>query len=258
MGVRRRVVQALVVGAMLAFCATGFAESTRQTARALNAKGYAAYKQKRYAKAVEHFLDAVEADGSYAPAHYNLACTLGVLRKRVRDICEHDAYRPDIVRHLQTAVKLDPRWLTRAKQDPDLKPIHDTVGYQVLMGLDPTRTEDVTRILQRVTWYGPRPGICASRGGVIFRSHGRVSYWEDIEGCEEVARPRRAWFAGTYAVSGNAVVVRLTKPVKGRSEFRGVLKPVENGSAFLVIPGLGGQEGESDGYFSDDPSECSA
>jgi tetratricopeptide (TPR) repeat protein len=96
MGVRRRVVQALVVGAILAFCATGPAEAAPDTARALNAKGYAAYKQKRYAKAAEHFREAVEADESCAPAHYNLACALGVLRKRERDICQHDAYRGEI------------------------------------------------------------------------------------------------------------------------------------------------------------------
>jgi hypothetical protein len=250
--------QALIVGAILVSVVPGSAESPRDTARTLNSKGYQAYKQRRYAKALEHYRAAVEADESYAAAHYNLACTLGVWRKLKRDVCDENAYRMDIVEHLQTAVRLDRSWLARAKRDPDLTPIHDTMGYQLLMGLDPTRTEDVTRILQRVTWYGPQTGVCRSPAGLVFRPRGKVSYWEHIEGCEEVARPRRAWFAGTYTVDGNRVTVRLSRPVKGRREFQGVLKPVEHGRASFVIPGLGVHEGEIDGFFSDDPSECSA
>ncbi len=257
MGARGRVVRLVVAGAILAFCATGPAESARDAAKALNAKGYAAYKQKHFAKALEHFRAAVEADETYAAAQYNLACTLGVFRKR-KQYCEPGAYRPEIVQHLQIAVKLDHTWLARARRDPDLEPIHDTVGYQVLMGLDPARTEDVIRILQRVTWYGPQSGVCPNPSGLTFKAGGNMSYWYFPENCEDAPRQRRATVAGTYSVRGSSVTVRLSKPVNGRREFRGVLKPVENGEAVLLVPGLGGYEGEIDGRFSDNSSECSA
>ena len=66
-------------------------------------------------------------------------------------------------------MKLDPKRLKRAKEDADLDPIRDTVGWQRLLGLSPARAADVPQILRQVSWYGPGVGVygtlmrCASR-----------------------------------------------------------------------------------------------
>jgi tetratricopeptide (TPR) repeat protein len=217
-----------------------FVSAASRSARELNTEGYRLYQQKRYAEAMELFRKATEADSKYALAHYNLACTLAILRT-VEGPCEHNAYRRTIIHHLREAVQLDPRRKSRLKSDPDLKPVHDTFGYQILLGLSLKNSSDVQTILTRVSWYGPSPGVYGPISGVRFKSNGKVALWV----LDENARKKE--YTGKYTVMGSRISIQLDQSLAGVRKFEGVLK--ENG--VLDLPGLRGP-------FTDEPDECGA
>ncbi|MFY0523219.1 hypothetical protein ACN28I_08560 [Archangium gephyra] len=127
---------------LLLFALVLAAPSSAQSARALNTEGFRLYQAGKYPEALEKFEASAQADPKFALAHYNVAATLGVLRKQGQ-ICPYSAHRQTILERLNLAVRLDPRRLTRARQDADLDPIRDTLGWQKLLGRSPERQGDV-------------------------------------------------------------------------------------------------------------------
>jgi tetratricopeptide (TPR) repeat protein len=211
-----------------------------QSARELNAEGFRLYKAGQLPQALEKFQAAAQADPKYALAHYNVAATLGVLRKQGQ-VCQFDAYRETIVERLNTAVKLDPKRLARAREDTDLDPIRDTLGWQRLLGRSPARAADVPELLRRVSWFGPGVGVYGTTRALRFQDGGRVvlqrKTFDNPEGM-----PRDEEVSGTYSVKGRALELRLPgmKPLKGTLTVRGALQVDELGT------------------FTDSPSECEA
>jgi tetratricopeptide (TPR) repeat protein len=206
----------------------------------LNAQGFRLYQAGRYPEALEKFQAAAQASPDYALAHYNTAATLGVLRKQGK-VCDHDAYRADIVEKLTQAVKLDPKRLERAKQDKDLDGIRDTLGWQKLLGYSPDKEADVPVLLRNVSWYGAGGGIYGTTRTLKFQDGGRVELWKkDVTDAGKVKQSR---VRGTYTVKGREVTVTLPRaaPVTGTLNEEGLLgfpEPLEN--------------------FTDAPSECDA
>lgn len=209
------------------------------SAKALNTEGFRLYQAGRYPEALEKFQESARQAPDYALARYNVAATLGLLRKQGK-VCEYSAHRDVIVEHLTQAVKLDARRLARAKVDRDLDPIRDTLGWQRLLGRSPEREADVPSLLRGVSWFGPGVGIYGSTQGLRFPSATRAVLWTKKVGEDGV--PRLQEVAGTYTVKGRAVELRL----KGRSPLVGSLSP----TGALTFPDLG--------TFTDSPSECDA
>lgn len=213
------------------------APSSAQSARALNTEGFRLYQAGKYPEALEKFEASAQADPKFALAHYNVAATLGVLRKQGQ-ICPYSAHRATILERLNTAVRLDPRRLARAKQDADLDPIRDTVGWQKLLGRSPSRQRDVPQILRRVTWFSPGEGVYGSTRRLTFSNGKRVVLWRRI--IEDPTRTEEQ--TGTYTLKGRTLTLTFPgrKPIPGRMTERGVL------------------EFEELGTFLDSPSECEA
>ncbi|MCE9670276.1 tetratricopeptide repeat protein [Myxococcus stipitatus] len=209
------------------------------SARALNTEGFRLYQAGRYPEALEKFQKAARDAPEYALARYNVAATLGVLRKQGR-VCEFGAHRDVIVEHLTQAVKQDARRLARARQDADLDPIRDTLGWQRLLGRSPERETDVPTLLRAVSWYGPATGIHGSTRGLRFLSRGRVRAW--TLSVDDEGRGRRVEVPGTYAVRGRTVVLNL----EGQPRSEGTL----TAAGALTFPDLG--------TFTDSPAECDA
>jgi len=234
--------RALLLLALLLFADPVSAQSVRE----LNTEGFRLYQAGKMKEAVQKFEAATEADPKHALAHYNLAATLGVLRKQ--DVfCEPDTSLKNILEHLTTAVRLDPRRLTRAKEDPDLDPIRHTVGWHRLLGLSPTRTEDVQKLLLGVRkWHGPGVGVYGTIRTFTFLEDGkRVVMWqrhldkEEGKDTEEVE--------GTWRVSGRKVELSFpkSKPIVLTMDKEGVLSQ-QGGSIGRENP------------ITDSPSECEA
>ena len=214
--------------------------SWAQSARALNTEGFRLYQSGRYPEALEKFEAAARADPTFALAHYNVAATLGVLRKKGQ-VCAYSAHRTTILERLNTAVRLDPRRLARAKEDADLDPIRDTVGWQRLLGLSPAKQADVPELLRRVTWYSPGEGVYGSTRRLTFAEGTRVVLWRRV--INDEANPTRTEeVTGSYTVNGRTLTLTFPgkRPLQGRMTARGVLELAEWGT------------------FLDSPSECEA
>jgi len=181
-----------------------------ETARELNTKGFRLYKQHKYVEALALFKQATKVNPRYALAFYNAASTLGVLHKQ--SVCEFDAYKAEINRYLKIAVQLDPRRRKRMKVDSDIDPVRDTFIYQRLLGLRLDRSADVSKILQRVSWYGPALGAYGPVSRIFFKKKGQltlmiVNYGDtEVKSLNEKAR---------YKVKGNKITIyRKTKTGK--------------------------------------------
>jgi tetratricopeptide (TPR) repeat protein len=209
------------------------------TAKALNSGGFELYKAGKYAEALEKFQAAVQADPKHALARYNVAATLGVLRKQGQ-ICQHSAHRETILEQLKASVKLDPKRLQRAKEDADLDPIRDTVGWQQLLGRSPARAADVPELLRKVSWFGPGVGVYGTLVTIKFEDGNKVTVTKKVP--QEEGAPKTETITGTYSVKGRNVEVKLTgqPPDTGSLDTKGVLKL------------------KSLGTFYDSPSECEA
>jgi tetratricopeptide (TPR) repeat protein len=209
------------------------------SAKTLNTEGFQLYQAGKYPEALEKFRAAVQADPKHALAQYNVAATLGVLRKQGL-VCHHDAYKATILEYLTASVKLDPKRLKRAKEDADLDPIRDTVGWQRLLGRSPTRAADVPEILRKVSWYGPGVGVYGTLVTVRFEEGGKLTLTKKVP--QEEGAPKAETVTGTYSVKGRTVEVRLPgqKPDTGSLNAQGVL-------TFKAL-----------GAFYDFPSECEA
>ncbi|AKQ65956.1 Tetratricopeptide repeat domain protein [Myxococcus hansupus] len=208
-------------------------------ARQLNTQGFRLYQAGRYPEALERFQEASKASPDYALAHYNLAATLGVLRKQGK-VCEYSAHRDVIVEHLTRAVALDARRLTRAREDADFEPIRDTLGWQKLLGRDPAREQDVPLLLRAVSWFGPGVGVYGTLQRLRFEPGGRATL--RVKEVDAEGTPRERQVRGRYTVSGRQVDLRL----EGRPPTKGTL--TETGA--LTFPGWE--------TFTDAPSECEA
>ncbi len=224
---------------LLALPAAAQPAAPAPSARQLNTEGFRLYQDGKYPEALEKFMAAVQADPKHALAQYNVAATLGVLRKQGL-ICEHSAYKSSIVEHLTAAVKLDAKRLKRAKEDADLDPIRDTVGWQRLLGLSPTRAADVPQILRKVGWHGPGVGVYGTLVTLRFEDGGKVSMVKKVP--QDEGPPKPETLTGTYSVKAGKVEVRFPnqKPDTGTLDAQGTL-------TFKTL-----------GPFFDAPSECDA
>jgi tetratricopeptide (TPR) repeat protein len=210
-----------------------------KAAKDLNTEGFRLYQEGKYAEALEKFRAASEKDPRYALAHYNVAATLGVLRKQGQ-VCQHEAYTSTILQFLTTAVRLDPKRLKRAKEDPDLDPIRETVGWQRLLGRSPARAADVPEILKKVKWHDPGVGVYGTLVTLRFEDGGKVTMTKKVP--QEEGPPKPETITGTYSVKARKVEVRFPsgKPDTGTLSSEGVL-------GFKQL-----------GNFFDHPSECEA
>ena len=216
-----------------------FSEPSKEPSKELNTAGFRLYQAGQYAQALEKFQAAVQADAHNALAQYNVAATLGVLRKQGK-VCSYEAYRSTILQYLTQAVKLDSRRLKRAKEDADFDGIRDTVGWQRLVGLSPARVADVPELLRKVSWFGPGVGVYGTLVTLRFEEGGKVSLNRKI--IQDEGPPKAESLQGTYSVKGQKIEVRLSgqKPEVGTLRADGQL-------SFKTL-----------GEFSDSPSECDA
>jgi tetratricopeptide (TPR) repeat protein len=232
----------LVIGLVFVLFAVG---ARAGSARDLNTEGYRLYQAGNYPEALKYFRRAVTADPGYSLAHYNLACTLGVLRKAGGEsICVYDAYKSAILDELEAAVRLDPETLMKMTTDTDLDPIRDTLRYQRLVGVVPDSGDNVRTILVAVSWFGPAPGAFGPTSGIRFAEDGSLVLWTLDTAGDEV---KRIEYRGSWSVTANRITIVLDEPLGDATEFFGTMLP----GGTVDVPGLPGP-------FSDDPAECEA
>jgi hypothetical protein len=152
--------------------------------QSLNSAGYGLYEKKDYAGAARFFREAAYADPSNVYPHYNLACTLSLIRDSIwadpdanmdyhHDYNEdyyatkYNLYEPDgnyyhqadndelcrneIFDHLTIACLLDRQYLAKAPTDRDLVGIQSSLRFARLM--ERMRAGNETKIYG--IWYNP-------------------------------------------------------------------------------------------------------
>jgi len=219
----------------------------RKAASALNTKGYRAYKAGQLSKALVLFQQSVKTDPTYGQAHYNLASTLGVLRKKEGPCGYNEVYLDDIIHSLQETLKYLPSKREKMLTDADLTPVHDTFKWQMIRGLSTDKTEDVKQILVAVAWFGPAPGAFGPDGGFNFSDKDTFTYWFLEFVNDNVVHTN---VSGQFQVSGNNLTIVFDKGQARSGTFQGKLTP----DGLLTFEG----EGAPKGPFSDDRSDCSA
>ncbi len=233
---------ALIISLLLLPCLDN---AFAQSARDLNTQGYRLYLKGKFPEALAFFRRAVSADPDYALGRYNLACTLGVLRKKGQEtICRYDAYKSSILDQLEEAVRLDPATRDKIRTDPDLDPIRDTIRYLRMLGYSSTNEQDIGPILVSVSWYGTPSGAFGPAAGIHFRQDGTVVLTLLDTTTDTITHSE---FQGTFTVTASRIKITLDRPLNGVTTFEGTMLP--GGS--LDIPGLPGP-------FTDDPHECEA
>jgi tetratricopeptide (TPR) repeat protein len=213
-----------------------------QTAKELNTEGFRLYQAGKYPEALAKFRAATEKDPKHALAHYNVAATLGVLRKQGK-VCEYEAYTNTILEYLERSIKLDPKRLKRAKEDPDLEPIRETMGWQILLGRSPKRAKDMPVILRSVKWYGPGVGVYGTLEKLRFEDNGKVVLSKKTP--QDEGPPKEEEITGTYSVKGLKALVKFPGQEPIVASF---FEKEDNALVFENATGI----------FYDYPSECEA
>ncbi len=228
----RWIGMALVTGMLLLWSAPVLSQDA---APSLVKKAVKLHKKKKYGEARLLLEAALKDNPGYTRIHMHLAQTLCQLRAKGK-ICEHDALRSTIMRHLFKA-RLSRRQKNRLHRNKALAPIRDTFAYQRLRGLSPRKTKNVIKILCNVSWYGPLLDK-GPASGIDFKKKGQMTFWMIKDGAKQT-------FKGTWSSRSNLVFIKLEKAIDGIKELQGALHPTGE----LVLPGLPGP-------FYDDPHDC--
>jgi len=143
------------------------------TSRDLNSKGYELYLTQEYEKALEYFRASFDIDDDYLYAHYNYACTLGVLMKL--DYPEWYYFRNEIHSHLKRVIEIKPEYIEKIKLDSDLDLIRKDFEYLELFGYGTETDDDINHLLINLDWYINGPGVITPIGGANFNEDGTFS-----------------------------------------------------------------------------------
>lgn len=192
------------------------------TAVQLNTAGFRCYQAGKLTDALHLFTLAVRENDRHALAHYNLACTLALLR-RAGSVCEHGATVDVILRHLERAVSLDAGRKRRMREDDDLADVRSSIRYRMLDGGDLRDPAQQREILSGVVLYSPPQGAFGNLSSVVLKSGGdgaaagiaRVSARSVTD--SGLTEPRIG--EGTWSVSGGKVTLALPDGLKGSGTF---------------------------------------
>ncbi|MFL5319125.1 MAG: hypothetical protein ACJ790_05670 [Myxococcaceae bacterium] len=231
------------------------ASSFAQTpdAKKLNSDAMDAYKAADWDTAIAKFQGAIQADPTYALPHYNLACTLSLVRK-AGQTCQHEAYRHTIVSELEKSVKLDPKRRDRMKKDADLQSVRDTIGYQKLMGVNPDTKDGLQTLLLNVSWWDKGQGAFGSIHSLKFLAGGKAKLTE--KQMNDEGEMKTVSFDGTWSLEdaknslgAPSFKVRLNLPKRGKDVAK---------SMTGVFTGTMIDFHDAGMAFLDEPDECSA
>ncbi len=236
----------ILLTALLAQATAPAPSPARKQATTLNTRGFRLYQKKQYPEALALFRQASEADPTHALAHYNLAATLGVLRKQ-RRTCEFDAYKQAIVTELTRAVELDAGRKARMQRDRDFDDVRDTLGYQKLLGLDPKKPADLPALLERVSWYSGGEGAYGSMKALDLQPGGKLTLTLRQLTEDEKQPLKESKLPGTWKLEAGKLTLTFAQPLEGATTVSGTLG--ETGVLEMEAPL---------GKLYDRPSECEA
>ena len=198
----------------------------------LNTAGFRCYNEKNYGAAHDLFKASVANDDAYALAHYNLACTLALLR-RSNQICDYQAYLDDVLHHLERAVALDPRRRDRMRTDKDLTEARTTVRYHLLDGADIHTEAGLAKVLPQLRFFTPPMGVYGSLTTLQMQPAGQIGGQVlafDDDGVPTGYEPT----GGTWSLEGTTIVITLGDTHRYTLDDAGSLVDITDGTVVYV------------------------
>lgn len=142
-----------------------------QEAKDLNTLGFDQYQVGAYEEALALFEQSIAKDDGYFYAHYNYACTLGVLMQK--DYPMWYDRRGEVYDHLEKVLVLNPDYVEKFKTDRDLDLLRQDYEYYQLIGYSIDQPEDIGVFLENVHWYIQGPGVFTVLGGLDIQDNNR-------------------------------------------------------------------------------------
>ncbi len=215
-------------------------DAARAAARAHNSAAMDLYNAGDLNGARDRFVQAIDADNTFALAHYNLACVLSLMLHdpmtlKVAVCPQHSGATPaGALYHLARAVELDPKRHDRMRKDSDLDLLRYFLAYKAFDGADLSDPASLREALKDTKYWGPKPGAHPA-ARLLLRADGTAQHM-DLEG-DFVQTERK----GTWKVLDDGTIeLTLDSGVK----------------TFTATP-LGALTGESRTYDAD-ADACSA
>ena len=209
------------------------------TAQQLNSAGFHYYEQGDLYAAVLLFREATQRDPEHVLAHYNLACVLALVRRVNRgSACGRvEAYRSDILDHLEIAARLDPGRKRRMLEDPDLSDLRGLMRFRIIAGADlsdPAVLEDLL-----VGTHLVEPGMGA---------YGPAR--------ELLLREDHTWTI-QYLPTAACVLDEIPAPVHGTWRLKGLTLHLD-GEGDYAVRSEGALVRDGRVAWTEDPAECDA
>ncbi len=216
------MMKSFVTGILLSFLAPLTVTAIDPASVELNNKGMDHYDEREFVTACEQFLKALEIDDSNYMAHYNLACTMCLLREEWSpcgfypdsDI-EFDILQDTILYHLDRSVQLNERRRQRMVEDPDLARARTALRFHQIAGRSLTVAADAKAIIPAVNWRLNKdidtPGSWDTPSGTVgFTREGRFTI--ELYDEERFAEGRYSIIDGTLSfevTNGNFTIDRF-------------------------------------------------
>ncbi len=225
----------LAAGVLFLFLLPVAASAVNEQSKLYNNLGMEHYEKGDLIAACGAFHRAIAADRTNYLAHYNLACSLTLLR---RDF-DPKSFEEEtgsgfsigldtIFRHLETAAGLHGGRKTRMLEDPDLQALHRTLRFHTLAGRTLTNPWHARTVLPAVNWSlfeeapagaqkkDPKKGWPVPDGTISFTLSGgfRLQLWSrGLEG------------TGSYRIENGRVLLRFEEGGFNREGAEAALGP---------------------------------
>lgn len=212
-------------------------QAVSEESKRFNNLGMGLYEKAEYIAAAESFIRSLETDPTNFLAHYNLACTLTLLRgeyvpKDFEDekLASFDIYLESILDHLKTAADINEHRKTRMLEDPDLYSLQSLLRFHQIAGRSLLRKEEAEIILPPVRWrldynhdFGKKNHF--PEGTISFTTGGSftAALWDE-----------QARYKGTYYLHEGRVMLRYRSADGGMKSALGIFS--KDGA---IISGLG-------------------
>lgn len=220
----------LLATALIAIVALPLAALSPKS-RSLNSAGMALYRKGDLASATESFRKAIDADSSNYLAHYNLACTLCLIREKEGPCGEIDASLLTILHHLERSLALSPERRERMVEDSDLNCVRGTLKYHLLAGRSFDNPADLKEMLVSVQW-----SVYIADYMIRINPHGSIRFNRDGTFTFEVYDLKLKG-SGTYATGKRKITLTFE-----RGNFREkTLQGTIDSSGEIIIKGVMGK-----------------
>ena len=217
----------------------------RMPASQYNNAGHRYYEKGDLFAAILLFRKAIATDDRHALAHYNLACSLALVRGlQGGTACgDIEAYQDSILRLLERSVALDRDRQARIAEDPDLDSVRHLMRFRIIAGADMNDPDTLHSLLATTRWFDPPQGAFGSLKELDLKDDGTYPL---------------GWTAGGQAAHDGVEAPALPSP--GTWELEGFTLRLKH-KGDLTILGVNPMGSLLDGQqpvWTEDPAECSA